>query len=425
MGPGEHTAHRSIGLLKSAPLFWALPLGFLRRPGASRLNRVFRWAAFGASLAGTLFVLLGLAATYGADVAIRTKLAGLGSHVTVRMVERGQFICPYSQFVARVGGTPGVAAVAPFLWTDTLIAASGPDPLPATLKGVDVVAEAAATDVNRYIRDGSIADLRTTSKDDEEVPLIIGATLAKSLAVSRGEKVSVIKPGLLSSLRFPAVIQGTFDTGTWNDNDVGYTTLEWAQRLQGVAVDCSNAIAVKTNDPFTSSGVATAIKAAFGDDFEVEDWSSRAPNHKALIDLLRFVLLFLTQIIFLLALLFSWSIILVVIHEKRRDFAVLMTMGMTPRALRAAVAMIGFVVATAGVAPGVVLASIASPLLDHYRVIRLPAAANLLISYVPFHLLASDVALVSLLQIAVASFAGWWAAGDLARLKPAEVLRDE
>jgi lipoprotein-releasing system permease protein len=114
----------------------------------------------------------------------------------------------------------------------------------------------------------------------------------------------------------------------------------------------------------------------------------------------------------------------VVIHEKRRDFAVLITMGMTPKTLRGAVAMIGLLVASAGVVTGTVVASVACPVLDGYRIVRLPGG-SLLLSYVPFRLLPGHLLWTGILQIAVAFFAGWWAAGDLARLRPAEVLRDE
>jgi lipoprotein-releasing system permease protein len=289
---------RSIGLLKSAPLLWALPLAFLRRPGASRLNRVFRYAAFVASLIGTLSVLLVLAGTHGTDTEIKSKIAGLDSHILLRMSQRDRLICPYPDLTARLGATPAVVAVAPFLWTDALIASDKSDSLPITLKGVDAASEARATDVNRYVRDANMRDIFARPSDSQEIPLIIGSALANSLRLSRGDKVSITKPGPMSSRRFSAEILALFDSGTRHDNEIAYTTLAWAQRLQGAEPECVNAIAVRTPDPFTSSGVATAMQLALGGDYEVEDWSSRAPNYKALIDLLRFWLLLLTQTIF-------------------------------------------------------------------------------------------------------------------------------
>jgi hypothetical protein len=59
-----------------------------------------------------------------------------------------------------------------------------------------------------------------------------------------------------------------------------------------------------------------------------------------------------------------------------------------------------------------------------HRVIRIPEAqAN--ISYIPFVATNSQRALVAAIQILMPTLLGWLVAGDLKRIAPADVLRDE
>lgn len=415
---------RASRLLHNAPLQLALPVAFLlRRKMDSPLNRWFQFATLLASGSGTLLVLLALAGSRGAEADIKTKIAGLDSHILFLRSEPSEWICEPNTLLARVAAFPSVTVIAPYVWADVLLASSPEQSAAVMLKGVLPEREAAATEINRYLSDGTIEAL--AAPQPGYLPLIVGDDLAAELGVGPGDTLTLTHPTGRSMDPVPrAEILATFNTTTRHDRELAYTTLAWVDRLNGRPAGCFRGIAVRTENPLTSHYAAAGLSKMLGDDYTVTDWSEQARTFKSVIDLLLSWILIVDLGILLLAAMFSLSVVLLVMHDRRRDLAVLIAMGMPPRALLVAIGTVGTLVTLVGVVVGGVLAVVLCPLFTAYRVFRVPED-QIMISHISFELTAGHVLATAAVQIVLPTLVGLIGARTLLRRPPAGVLRDE
>jgi lipoprotein-releasing system permease protein len=117
------------------------------------------------------------------------------------------------------------------------------------------------------------------------------------------------------------------------------------------------------------------------------------------------------------------SLVLLVM-EKSRDIAILRTMGAPARAIRRIFMLQGLTIGCVGTAAGAVMGLIVSFVADRYRLISLPGDVYQ-ISYLPFRVQASDVAVVVISAIGVCFLATIYPARQAGRLDPAEALRNQ
>jgi lipoprotein-releasing system permease protein len=110
--------------------------------------------------------------------------------------------------------------------------------------------------------------------------------------------------------------------------------------------------------------------------------------------------------------------------EKHKDIAILVSMGASRGAVMRIFMLQGTVIGAVGTLTGALLGWGACRILDRYRLIRIPEDVYQ-ISYVPFHLLPGDAAIVVGGAILVCFLATLHPARGAARLDPAEALRNE
>src|SRR5205807_680418 len=114
------------------------------------------------------------------------------------------------------------------------------------------------------------------------------------------------------------------------------------------------------------------------------------------------------------------SLILLVM-EKHRDIGILKTMGATSRSVMMIFVAQGLIIGLIGTAVGAVLGIIASKICDHYHLIRVPADVYQ-VSYLPFIVLGSDLALVIAVAVVICFGATIYPSRQAARLDPAQAL---
>lgn len=410
-------------LFAKLPLIITVPISFLKGRTLSRLHAFFVISTFLSIFLSTLLLVLVSAGTNGVDHELGEKIAGLDSHILLSMHQRDELICEYDELEQKIsGGVSLVRGIAPYLWVDIQLRSNAGALLPVLLKGVIPNREQLATDVDRYLSTNNLQGALSVPR--QEVPLVIGRTIAESLGVHVGETIVLLKPGLATVRSFPAFVADVFETGTPHDSEVAYTTLQQAQSIYGTHNNCVHAIAVRTNDPLTSASAASSLQRLLGDRFDVADWSIRYPNYKAGLQLLKAWILGLNYVIFAFAVMFSSGVVLLVLSQKRREIALLLSLGMHPLAVRLSVGIVGTLLGTIGVAAAVMLGPLLCRILTEYQIVRLPAEQTLL-TYVPFMIGPTELAMIAAGQILVPTAFGWFVAGDVRRLTPAAILRDE
>ncbi len=376
--------------------------------------------------AGVMALIIALAINNGFRHQLQNHLLGATSHVNLLEVERGAGIEDWRPFLERLRRTPRVVAVAPALYGQVMIS-SPVQARGAVLKGIDPAAELEVADLLRRIQQGSLQALQST----ERWPgLIVGRKLADELGLRLGTLVTVMSPqGEMTPLgavpnykRFR--VAAIFESGFYDfDSLWTFTTLQAAQQALSLG-DVINTVEFKLDDLDQAEAVSREIEKIAGSRFSTTTWMEQ---NRALLDALKMerrvsvVTIGLIEMVAALNILVS---LVMMVMEKHRDIAVLMSMGMRREQIRKVFVLQGTLIGAAGTLLGLILGYGLSWLGDRYRWITLDSDIYGL-SYVPFEARGVDGVWVAAAAVLVSFLATIYPARSATHIAPAEVLRYE
>jgi len=261
-------------------------------------------------------------------------------------------------------------------------------------------------------------------------PIILGKDMAEQIGAGIGSVVLVTSPqgeltpfGMVPKyLRFKVV--GIFNSGFFDyDSSWAFTRLSDAQQLFGLG-DLISVIEFKLDDIYAASDVARQLEQAAGHGFMATSWMEQ---NKALFRALRLerVVTFITigLIVFVAALNILISLTMMVM-EKTKDIAVLMSLGTKKAQIRHVFIAQGVLIGVIGTAVGLVLGYVISWAGGHYHFISLSPEVYS-IDYVPFVPRLMDGVIVALVSIGVSFVATVYPSWSASRILPAEALRYE
>jgi ABC-type lipoprotein release transport system permease subunit len=279
--------------------------------------------------------------------------------------------------------------------------------------------------------DQSPTDLETVANRVAGMPpIILGKDMAEDLGATVGSVVLVTSPqgeltpfGMVPKYnRFR--VAGIFNSGFYDyDSSWALAGLSDAQRLFGLG-DLVSVIEFKLDDIYRADQVSHELEQAAGQGFMTTNWMEQ---NKALFRALRLerVVTFITigLIVFVAALNILISLIMMVM-EKTRDIAVLMSMGTRKSQVRRMFIAQGLLIGVIGTAIGLILGYALSWAGGHYHLLSL-APEVYSIDYVPFAPRAMDGVLVALVAVGISFIATVYPSWSAARILPAEALRYE
>ena len=261
-------------------------------------------------------------------------------------------------------------------------------------------------------------------------PIVLGKDMAADLGATVNSVVLVTSPqgeltpfGMVPKyIRFR--VAGIFDSGFYDyDSSWGFIRLSDAQQLFGLG-DVVSVLEFKIDDIYSAPQVAKQIESAAGKGFMATQWMEQ---NKSLFRALRLerLVTFITigLIVFVAALNILISLTMMVM-EKTKDIAVLMSMGAKKAQIRRIFMLQGVLVGVVGTLLGLILGYGVSWAGAHYRLISLSAEVYS-IDYVPFAPHLMDGAIVALIAFAVSFLATLYPSSSAARILPAEALRYE
>jgi lipoprotein-releasing system permease protein len=322
----------------------------------------------------------------------------------------------------KLGRLPHVVRAYPALYGKVL--ASGPmQSAEATVKGTPLD----ATDIRRHIVEGSIGNAATF----RGMPgIVLGVQLARRVGLNVGDVVKVISPqgemtpfGMKAS-EFRFRVAAKFESGFYDlDNQFAFTSLENAQRLF-MTGDVVNSIELRLDDLDLAPEVARAAEATAGPELGATHWMEQNRQLLSALRMERTVSVITIGLIQMVAALNILTALVMSVMEKRRDIAVLISMG----ARRVQVARIfvtqGLLIGLAGSVIGLIAGYGLSFLADRYHWIGLDEEIYSL-SYVPFEPHLADAAWITVMALAVSLAATLYPARAAAKVIPVETLRYE
>ena len=287
-------------------------------------------------------------------------------------------------------------------------------------------------DVTRLAKDlriGKLSDLPRKTADG--VPgVILGRELAGNLAVGPGDMVEVLVPGgTITPLgAFPRTarfrVAGISQAGMYEyDATFAYIALEEAARLLGMEGRATG-VEVRVTDVYAAADVAKALRSSLGYPYWAKDWMQSNRNLFSALKLEKVVMFIILVLIVMVAAFNIISTLIMVVMEKTKDIAILMTLGATRRTIRRIFALEGLIIGVAGTAAGTALGAMLCHLLRRYQFIHLPSDVYY-ISTLPVSLEAGMVVLVAASSILICFLATVYPARQASRVDPAEAIRYE
>jgi lipoprotein-releasing system permease protein len=373
--------------------------------------------------AGVMALVIALAITNGFRNTLQRNLLSATAHVSVMEKEPGPGIGNWREIVRKLKSLPHVASVTPTLYGTVLF--TGPiQSRGGILKGVDPQ----QTDILVHLKQGSIGAIeRTTGMPG----IIMGSKLAQETGMMMDSVVHVISPQEELTpfgpkiKRFDLRVVGIFETGFFElDANWAYVSLKSAQNILSVD-DVVNSIELKVDDVDRAPEVAKAVEAALGNRaLVVTNWKEQNRPIMNALRMERIVTVVTIGLIQLVAALNILIALIMMVMEKYRDIAILMSMGARHQQIRKIFMLQGLLIGAVGTVIGLTLGYSICYFADKYRWIRLDEEVYSL-SFVPFDARWSDGLWIAAVAIAVSFLATLYPARNATKILPVEALRYE
>jgi lipoprotein-releasing system permease protein len=374
--------------------------------------------------AGVMALVIALAVTNGFRNTLQRNLLGAMAHINVIPKEPGDGIEDWQALSDRIRKIPHVTTVSPVLYNPTyftgpLLSKGG------ILKGVDVDRELAVSTTLRRLKAGSVDRLRDPNANPPGI--ILGTHLAEDTGMTLNSNIDILSDELTPMgprpVRRRFRVVGLFETGFFEvDDNWAYTSIEAAQRALGT--NQINQIELNVDDLNRAGEVAKAVEKIAGPRYTTTTWMERNRQLLGALKMEKVVVAIVISMIELVAALNIFITLVMMVMEKYRDIAILMSMGAKLTQIRRIFMLQGVMIGVVGSAIGLVLGYTVSLLANQYRWIPLDESVYSM-SFVPFEPNYTDAFWIAGLAILVSFLATLYPARNAARIAPAEVLRYE
>lgn len=376
--------------------------------------------------AGVMALVVALAINAGFRNTLQRNLLGATAHVMVLEKEPGPGIPRRSELIAKLRGLPHVLAAQPSLYGAVFIPGTL-QPTGAVLKGIPAPGEGEVPAALRTLKEGEFKDW---NESRGLPPVIVGAQLARSAGLMMGSVVRIISPqGELTPFgprltEHQFRVTGIFESGFYElDSAWAFTSLPAVQKVLAVG-DVVNAIELTVDDVYQAEEIARAAGQVVGPKLAATSWMEQ---NRQLLNALRMekavtvITIGLIQLVAALNILIS---LVMMVMEKHRDIAVLMSIGARRQQIRLIFLLQGAMIGAAGTTLGLGAGYTICYLANRYRWIQLDEAVYML-SFVPFEPRALDALWIAAAALGVSLLATLYPARSATRIVPVEALRYE
>jgi lipoprotein-releasing system permease protein len=383
--------------------------------------------------AGVAALVIALAITNGMRRDLQDRLLGSTAHVQLMRVD-ADGIRDWRPLIDRLRHVPHVTAASPGLYEQVLVARGARDG-GALIEGILPNDEMTVSDLLKTATPGSVQALQPESpqESDEagELPsILLGNELAETVGATIGDKVTLISPqgemtpyGVIPKWT-PFRLVGTFHSGFYQyDSNMGFVRLADAQRLFHEP-DLLSVISFKVDNLDRAPEIGHQIEQAAGKGFQTTNWKQQNVELFKALKLEQYVTFIVIALIVIVAALNILIALTMMVMEKTRDIAVMMSFGVDPAQVRRIFLMQGLLISLIGTAIGLVLGYAASWAGGHYHFIRLSAEVYS-IDTLPFAPRILDGIIVAAVAIGISVLATLYPSLAAARILPAEALRYE
>ncbi|HEY2962771.1 MAG TPA: ABC transporter permease [Pyrinomonadaceae bacterium] len=400
-----------------------LALRYLRTRRKRRLARVTALLAILGITVGVAALIVALALANGFRDEMREKILQGTAHLTVLRSD-GRPIQDHEKVAEQLRQIDGVVSASATTYDGALARGSSGSAY-AVLRGIEPEGGSTAQ-AEKWLVEGSFRPLFAPVEMYESTlpKAVVGAELAARLGVSAGKTFEVL-PANSSSTNAARrlLVAGIFRSGLFEyDSTWIYVAFDTAVGFSGNDHTAS-VISVQVSDADNVKQVAARVLGTLGNNYTTVDWQQANQPLFTALALERRMGVFIIGLIIAIAALNITTMLILVVVERRRDIAVLSTLGASRTGVMLVFIIEGAVVGAIGAVAGVLLGLAACFIGNHYKLVSLPADVYS-ISNVPLNVRMSEIMLPAAIAFGLSVLATIYPARNAARLRPVEVLRD-
>ncbi len=403
---------------------WFVSCRYLRAKRKQKFVSLISLISVAGVAVGVLALIVVLAVYTGFTEGLRDQIIGINAHILIQRY--GANIDDSDELVQRLEAISGVAAAAPYIYSQALIT-SNHGSTGVVLRGI---APKSAERVINIGKDMKTGNLKNLNRAKGRPGIVLGRELARQLDVGRGSKIRLISPngplspmGIIPMIRTCEVI-GIFETGMFEyDSTLAFISLSTARSLTGMTRGVDG-LEVRVTNIDQAGRIAAKIRQQLGPGYSVRDWMQINRNLFAALKLEKTGIFIALDLIILVAALNIISALVMVVMEKTRDIAILKSMGATTSSIMRIFFYQGAVIGLTGTILGVMGGLGICAILKHYKLIALPRNIYPM-STLPIQVVPSDVIIIAVSAIFITLAATLYPSWKASRIRSSEALTYE
>ncbi len=401
-----------------------IALRYLRSKKRHRGISVNTLISVGGVGVGVMALLVVLSVMSGFHEDLQRKILGVNAHMVVLNLKGT--ISGQEEIMKTLENEKEIVSSSPFIMGQVMVS-SGKKAHGVFLRGIDSGTEIETTEIGKYMMQGSLSLL---GQNGDMPGIVLGRELASGIGALRGDTVTVLSPvgkigplGMLPKVRQFRVV-GIFEVGMFEyDANLVLTDLSAAQEFFDMKKQITG-IEIRLSDFYKAPEIRARLQDTLPFPLYVKDWMQMNKNLFSALKLEKFAMFIILILIILVASFNIISTLIMNVIEKRREIAILKTMGATDGGIMSVFMFQGLLIGFWGTFIGVSAGYLLCYLLNTYEIIKLPADVYYL-SHLPVKTKMSDFLAVSVSAILISFLATLYPAWQAAKVNPVEPLRYE
>lgn len=379
---------------------------------------------------GVMVLITVLSVMNGFDHEIGERIFNMARQVTIS--NYSQQVPDWETLKNKIQKYPNISAIAPYVAGQAMLANAGAAK-PIIITGILPKEEKNVSIMASKMTKGSFDNLKPG-----EFGILLGETMADSLGLELGDKVTVLTTDVNVSpvgvvpqyKRFTLVGLFRVGGGFQIDDSVAFIEMHDAQKLFKLQNNVSG-LRLKVTNLYAAPAVSDQLQLALPD-YYVGNWTQEFGPYFKAIQMEKSMMFIILILIIAIAAFNLVSTLVMVVTDKQPEIAILRTLGASPRTIMAIFIVQGSVVGVVGtlmgIASGIVLALNAPAIvqgIQNLLHVHFISSSVYFIDYLPSRLEWKDVFQISIVSLFLCLIATIYPALQASRTQPAEALRYE